>query len=126
MLWNTQVSDENLRALVGLTGLRVLNLRETAVSDSGLAHLRNLPALRRLDLDETRVGDGGLRHLPHLNLNAVSLRRTQVTEEGVAWLRRECPELRISSAFKQYSVPESEKRADEDYLRQLHSSLKRE
>ena len=127
-LWlqGTAVEDEDLRALVGLRGLRVLGLEETAVSDAGLAHLRKLAALRTLNLDKTRVGDPGLKHVARLRLRAVRLRGTQVTEEGVAWLRSRCPELHIVSAFPQYASTRREKRELEAYARQLEALRKRE
>ncbi|NMO15708.1 hypothetical protein HPC49_02455 [Pyxidicoccus fallax] len=124
-LQRTAVEDEDLRALVGLTRLGTLGLNETAVSDAGLAHLRKLPALRYLELDKTRVSDRGLKHLSRLRLKAVHLRGTQVTEEGVAWLRRECPRLRIFSAFEQYTFPEPGTWGLEGHVRRLWSLLTR-
>lgn len=120
-LQRTAVEDEDLRALVGLIRLRVLGLAGTAVSDAGLARLRRLPALRILILDNTRVGDTGLKQLPRLRLQNVHLRGTQVSEEGIAWLRRRCPRLHIHSAFEQYTFPEPEKRRLEGYARHLRS-----
>ncbi|WP_426751631.1 hypothetical protein [Myxococcus sp. Y35] len=104
-LQKTAVGDENLRALAGLTRLRSLTLDKTSVSDAGLAHLLKLSTLRDLYLENTRVSDAGLKHLPVLNLRRVHLRGTQVTKEGVAWLRDQCPKLRILSAFAQYTSP---------------------
>jgi hypothetical protein len=124
-LQRTAVEDEDLRALVGHPRLRELGLEETAVSDAGLAPLRKLPALRILRLDTTRVGDPGLKHLPRMNLRDVHLRGTQATEEGVAWLRRRCPGLRIFSAFEHYTFPDREKQEREGFARSLLSLLKR-
>lgn len=80
-----------------------------------------------LNLDKTRVGDEGLTHLSRLGLREVRLRGIQVTEEGVAWLRRQCPTLRIVSAFEQHSLPVRGQEAEGGrYLRRLRSWLKRD
>ncbi len=123
---------KSLEGLARFQRLESLSLQRTAVEDEdlralvGLAHLRKLPALRSLILDKTWVGDRGLKHVARLDLRDVHLRGTQVTEEGVAWLRRRCPELRIVSAFEQYTFPEREKQEREGYVRHLASLLKRD
>jgi hypothetical protein len=88
---------EQSRVLSGLTGLRTLNLDDTAMDDAGLVFLRPLHELRSLSLEGTRVGDEGLSHLLQLNLRAVFLRGSRVTREGVAWLQRQRPQLRLHS-----------------------------
>ena len=49
--------------LGGLSGLEILELRETKIGDEGLRHLARLPQLRALYLYETRVGDAGMAFL---------------------------------------------------------------
>ena len=64
-LWlrDTQVTDEGLSRLTGLSNLRLLSLHGTRVTDSGMAHLAELPKLRLLDLAGTQVTDAGLAAL---------------------------------------------------------------
>jgi hypothetical protein len=81
------VTDADLAALEGLTGLRRLYLNGTPVTDAGLAHLRDLPALEVLELRETAIGDAGLRHLTGLpRLSVLLLYGTRVTDAGAARL----------------------------------------
>lgn len=62
-----------------------LTLNYTQVTDEGLKHLAGLTNLRDLELAETRVTGTGFRHLTGLkNLTALDLRNCQTTEEGLA------------------------------------------
>ncbi len=58
-----QATDEGLRHLAGLKGLRQLVISGTAITDRGLAALRGLSKLEMLSLAGTSVTDEGLRHL---------------------------------------------------------------
>jgi hypothetical protein len=81
------VTDADLAALEGLTGLKRLYLNGTPVTDAGMAHLRGLSALEVLELRETAVGDAGLNHLAGLpRLTVLLLYGTRVTDAGVARL----------------------------------------
>lgn len=60
-----QLTDEGVRHLANLPGLRELDLSHTRVTDDGLKVLRELPALRSLNLVMTMVTDAGLQHLEH-------------------------------------------------------------
>jgi hypothetical protein len=88
---------EGLSTLSSLRHLNRLTLHVPALVDIGF--LRPLESLEDVNLAGTRVGDSGLKHLVRLKLHEVDLRDTQVTAQGVAWLQRKCPELRICSAF---------------------------
>ncbi|MCC6929297.1 MAG: hypothetical protein IT359_09935 [Gemmatimonadaceae bacterium] len=54
------VSDDGVRALAALPGLRQLDLSGTSVTDDGLQLLASLPSLETLSLAWTRVTDAGL------------------------------------------------------------------
>src|SRR5687767_5640272 len=67
-LYETKVTDDDLQAIAGLDGLRVLNLNVTSITDKGLAHLQGTRSLEILYLAGTRVTDQGLQHLRGLSL----------------------------------------------------------
>ncbi len=113
---NTQVGDEGMRYIAGLTNLQHLNLRSTKVTGAGLAHLKNLKELQWLELFGTEVKGSDLAHLEGLSkletldlkglsigdadlaplkkltgLKEVSLSFTEVTEAGVEDLKKSLP-----------------------------------
>lgn len=95
-LEESQVQDDDLRYLGGLTHLRRLDLEETRITDEGLKHLRGLTSLEYLDLEETKITDEGLRHLEGLkNLRMLDLDDTQVSSAGIRTLQLALPDLRI-------------------------------
>jgi hypothetical protein len=57
------VTDQGMRHLARMTGLRHLNLSGCPVTDAGLAVLRQLPALETVSLAWTGVTDAGAAHL---------------------------------------------------------------
>jgi len=59
----TEISDDVLRHLAGMTTLRKLNLNYTSISDAGLVHLRNLKNLKWLHLGGTKVTREGVERL---------------------------------------------------------------
>jgi ankyrin repeat protein len=56
---NEALTDEDLRHLEPLSGIKQLYLQETAVSDDGLVHLKHLTRLTFLNLLETQVTFAG-------------------------------------------------------------------
>ena len=86
-LVGSEVSDDTLRNLKGVTQLKWLTLAGTQVTDAGLAHLAELTQLQWLRLDNTKVTDAGLAHLTGLTrLRNLCLDNTQVTDLGLAHL----------------------------------------
>ena len=59
----TEISDDVLRHLAGMTTLRKLNLNYTRVTDAGLVHLRELKNLKWLHLGGTKVTREGVERL---------------------------------------------------------------
>jgi Leucine Rich Repeat (LRR) protein len=59
------LTDQGVRHLARLCGLRHLDLSGTAITDRGLQVLRELPALETISLAMTHVTDEGIAHLAH-------------------------------------------------------------
>jgi hypothetical protein len=86
-LTGTRVTDAGLVHLLGCDDLEVLSLWDTAITDAGLALLGRLPNLRHLGLGNTRITDDGLRHLAGLRrLRLVQLNGTAVEGPGLRHL----------------------------------------
>ncbi|MBS0260614.1 MAG: DUF1080 domain-containing protein, partial [Planctomycetes bacterium] len=116
----TGITDDGLGALAGLRKLQGLNLMNIAITGSGLVHLRELPqlqilycggsqirddaleavatwpALTTLHLENTPLTDAGLDRLAQCaRLKSLDIRRTQVTNTGIARLQQALPNVRI-------------------------------
>src|SRR5262245_34042516 len=65
-LGHTAITDEGLKVLAPLKGLKTLSLFDTKVSDEGLKNAVLLKGLTRLDLSMTKISDDGLEHLAAL------------------------------------------------------------
>jgi Leucine-rich repeat (LRR) protein len=91
-----QVRDEDLRFVAPLRNLKKIELSSMFVTNDGIKHFSGLRKLEELVLGHARIGDNGLKPLAGLsNLRELSLIDTQVTAEGVAWLRKRLPQLKI-------------------------------
>jgi curved DNA-binding protein CbpA len=96
-LTGTAVTDAGLVHLLGCQDLEVVSLWDTAITDAGLALLGRLPELRHLGLGNTAVTDDGLRHLAGLRrLRLVQLAGTNVEGPGLRHLH-DLPELDMIS-----------------------------
>ncbi len=110
-LGGTDVTDEGLVHVAGLTALKRLHLEKTKVSDEGLAHLAGLEDLSYLNLYLTAVTDAGLAHLEGLkNLKSLYLWQTKVTPEGAEKLRQALPGCNIDLGWQ---APEESDESDE-------------
>lgn len=88
-LAGTEAADEDLIAVGKLTGLRMLDLRDTRITDQGLRHLGRLRNLEVLVLTGTAVSDRGLEHLAGmLGLKVLCLDETKITSGGLPLLLR--------------------------------------
>jgi hypothetical protein len=86
-LTRTPVTDAGLVHLLGCHDLEVLSLWDTAITDDGLALVSRLPNLRQLGLGNTAITDDGLRHLAGLTkLRLVQLSGTDVNGPGLRYL----------------------------------------
>ena len=94
----SDVNDEGIQGIAGLTNLTKLYLRGTYITDEGLKHIAALENLTELDLDSVHIGDAGLEHLRGLKkLRKLNLLGTDVSDAGLAHLSglRELEELNI-------------------------------
>ena len=122
-LRNVKLTDQGLAPLARLTGLesleiigskqltgaglqylkrlplRELVLEGNGLKDAQLSHLADFRALGRLELDDGHVTDGAVPSLKDLSAHKKSfglrLCDTQISNQGLALLRREVPGLRV-------------------------------
>ena len=89
-----QMTDPVLADISRIDGITALDLSGSkAVTDDGVRHLAKLPGLKKLDLSGTSITDRGLEVLRELPaLKTLSLGMTRVTDDGVANLAQ-CHEL---------------------------------
>lgn len=96
VLRDTDVTDDGLKQLGRLTGLRLIDLNETRITDAGIRHLGQLKVLQEIMLSAYKVkdqgfgvGDEALRILSQLpDLERITLRSTKITDTGVGYLDR--------------------------------------
>ncbi|GEM_PF-3811482 len=90
--------DRVLKLLLQLDTLRRLYLTEQRLHGRQLEPLAQLPQLESLNLDGVMgLSDGDLDSLAKLKqLKVLTLRGTDVSAEGVARLRKACPELLVT------------------------------
>jgi hypothetical protein len=82
-LYNSEVTDRDLRGLRLLDEPFALRLDHTEISDDGLEYVGGMTNLESLSLQGTRVTDSGLEHLTGLTgLKALYLGETRVTGAG--------------------------------------------
>jgi hypothetical protein len=92
----SNVNDDELEHLKGLTRLRWISLSRTHVTDAGLDHLKGLVQLQWLWLENTQVTDAGLERLKGLTkLRILDLTDTQVSDQGVKKLQNALPNCEI-------------------------------
>jgi hypothetical protein len=76
--------NRGLQELSGLEGLQALYLWDTKVTDSEMKEIAKLKNLQTLDLGDTQVTDQGLKVLAGMkNLQTLNLSGTQVTDAGL-------------------------------------------
>lgn len=102
------VTDGDLRHISRLRHLKRLILANAKISDAGLTDLEGLDQLEQLYLSgsHVHVTDAGLKHLEGLTtLKRLSLVQTDVTENGIAELKRALPGLNISASGPTMQYP---------------------
>ena len=80
--YHTGLTDAGLKAIAGaleqLPALEMLNLDCTQITDQGLANLKGLTCPSELSLRATRITDAGLKHLERLSsLKKLDLKLTK-------------------------------------------------
>jgi Leucine-rich repeat (LRR) protein len=88
VLDRTNITDEGLEHLEGLTGLQQLFLSNTKITDDGLKYLKRLTRLQQLYLDGTDITGMGLKHLKDLtDLQVLDLSSApHITDAGLEYL----------------------------------------
>mgnify|MGYP001952173125 CR=1 FL=1 len=95
-LRGTQLTDAGVPELKTLQSLQVLWLDRTSVSEAGLEWITGLSGLRELGLRNCPVGDGLVELVSNVpQLGVLNVFGTQLTEEGVAELRKRLPDCEI-------------------------------
>jgi hypothetical protein len=87
-LIRTGVTDAGMPELLKLSSLHMLSLRDARVTDACLSVLAKHPSLEWLLLDGTDVTDAGMKQLAPLRVRLLSLKRTAITNAGVAELAK--------------------------------------
>src|SRR5262249_6867779 len=84
-LWEDNTTDETLRMLEKLPGLKRLCLQGARITDKGLEDLSVLGELEELDLRSCKnITDKGIGHLSKMtNLRRVELYDTQIGDKGL-------------------------------------------
>ena len=96
-LSSSQLRNDGLANVKGLTQLQVLDLSWNEVTDEGLVNLKGLTKLKSLNLGVTRISDAGLANLTGLtSLQSLNLLGTKVTDAGVKGFQTALPNCTIS------------------------------
>ena len=86
--YGSQITDDDLPVVQGLTKLKGLNLGKTKITDAGLKHLAKLTRLRSLDLSGTKINGAGLEDLKGLTkLQTLNIASTPISDAGLAHLQ---------------------------------------
>ncbi|MBL0743532.1 c-type cytochrome domain-containing protein [Chryseolinea lacunae] len=104
-LSRSKITDEGLKTVAQLSGIRQLQLEYTAVGDAGLNHLTSLEQLRLLNVVGTKVTDAGVASLsPLTNLKKLFLYQTTVTAEGIRKFQSSTPAVIVDTGSYQLPV----------------------
>lgn len=90
-LSGTEVTDEALEHLTGLTELKLLRLENTRITDAGLVHLAELRNLEVVDLGLTRVSPRSIPLLAKWQLSKQVLVPAEWPQAAVEELRGQLP-----------------------------------
>ena len=91
----SSITDDGLKYLQGLNNLKSLGLSSVEITDDGLERLQGLKRLEVLTLHDTKITDRGLDSLRGLPLESLDIKRTAVTAEAIARLRKQHPEISV-------------------------------
>lgn len=83
----THITGAGLKKLAPLKRLRKLGLGFTRVGDEGVANLQSLESLQVLHLNNVQVTDAGLAPLKNLNLTALDLNFTSISNKGLEQIK---------------------------------------
>jgi hypothetical protein len=84
----SNITDEGLKQVDGISTVKSLSLVHTRITRSGLQHLKWLPSLETLYLTGTRVGDDGLQELTKVRtLRSLYAGDTGLTDMGLSHVK---------------------------------------
>jgi len=85
----TQIGDEGIKNLLGLSELRKLNLSSTAVTNHAMGQISaSMHCVEELVLDDTDLTDDALTHLSTLkSLRTLSLSFTEISDKGLTKIK---------------------------------------
>jgi hypothetical protein len=99
VLATPDITNHEIERLAEIRGLEEVRLSGTSIDDQALFHLTKLPQMKRLDISYTAVSDDALFHVMAMSaLEELRVHDTNVTTTGLAFLRQNCPRLRIQPA----------------------------
>lgn len=94
--------SDHLDALAGMTSVQHVAISHSNLIDAAMVPLAKLPALNYLYLNLTPITDKGLKNLQSAaRLETLHLRSTDVTQDGVDWLNKKLPNLRVIAALNE-------------------------
>ena len=62
----SDITDDGLKKIATIPGLRHLNLSSAVITDAGIAHLESWSQLEHVELRATKVSDETLKHLAEI------------------------------------------------------------
>lgn len=96
-LFRCDLPSTGTEQLSQLSNLRRVDLNRVPLTDTMVADIAEMPKLSHLYVQDAPLTDACLRSLAQsASLKMVRLSGTEVTSEGVAWLRKERPDLNFS------------------------------
>lgn len=94
-LSHSNITDDDLWHLRNLPGVMCLHLSHTSITNAGLEHLAGV-RITLLRLGDTQISDDGMDALAEIKIDkGVDLSGTEVTQEGVEYLKSKCPNLYV-------------------------------
>jgi len=101
---STDVDDESLGALKGMTTIKDLRLGDTAITSAGLKKIAEMDKLETLDLNFTGIDDGGVESLKALHhIRSLDLHGTSVTDRGLIHLKESVTLVDVDLSYTKIS-----------------------
>lgn len=104
-LARSQITDEALKVVAPMRGLRRLDLRATAITTEGIALLKDLPQLHDLILSQTKLADPAADLLISMpQLKRVYLWKSGLSDAAIARLRDQRPDLLVDAGDRSETI----------------------
>ena len=86
-LENAGITDDGLKIISTMTQLVILNLRGNKITDNGIQHLLKLKRLVELNLSKNEIGSG-VKALKSLSLAGLNVSETLIEEKDVRLVQK--------------------------------------